>query len=399
MEVVVVGGSLSGLLQAIVFKRLGHKVHVLERSSQARLQSQAAGLRAGPDVQKFINEYITTDKPYAKTLNLLEVVNIQGVVINSFPPNDTMLLTTWSLLYDLFKSRLLDEGTASLTTYETDKLVRDVKYDGEKVAVAYSDTKTGISNVLQADLVIAADGAHSSVRETVIPGLYPTYAGYVTWRGAVPESSVSEASRNVLRDRVILFRTEQGYALSYHVPSESGSLDPGDCQFIWVWYEMLEENSEDFQEIFTDVSGKRHLTTIPRGKMQPKVWAKRRECSAALSTPFAELLEKTLDPFVSAIRECVAPNSVFYDGKLLLVGDAFALFRPHVASSTNQAAMQALGLAEVFQGKGDLAEWERISLEYATKTSALSVAFGEYCFTGKVPGSLGTAIQPDDQSK
>ena len=86
---------------------------------------------------------------------------------------------------------------------------------------------------------------------------------------------------------------------------------------------------------------------------------------------------------------------------MLLVGDVFALFKPHVAASTNQAAMQAMGLAEVFEGKRELVEWERGSVEYAMRTAkaVLSRAFGEYCFTGNVPGSLSTAIQPDDESK
>lgn len=160
---------------------------------------------------------------------------------------------------------------------------------------------------------------------------------------------------------------------------------------------MIEEHSDDSREIFTDISGKRHLTTIPRGKMQPSVWAKKRnQGTGNLSKPFAELVEKTTDPFISAIRDCAASKAVFYDGKLILVGDAFSLFRPHNASSTNQAAMQALGLAEVFQGKSDLSEWESNSIEHAKKTSAISLAFAEYCFTGNAPSGLG--IKPDNKS-
>lgn len=185
------------------------------------------------------------------------------------------------------------------------------------------------------------------------------------------------------------------------MPSENGSLAPGEGQFIWIWYEKLEEGSDAFREVFTDVHGKKHFSTIPRGKIQPEIWAKRRSFGGNLSVPFTELVEKTTDPFVSAIREFVAPKTVFHDGKLLLVGDAFALFRPHVAASTNQAAMQAIGLSAVFRGDGDgdLEAWERNSLGYARKTSAISAAFGEYCFTGKIPGMLSAAIKPDDNPK
>jgi hydroxymethylglutaryl-CoA reductase len=40
-----------------------------------------------------------------------------------------------------------------------------------------------------------------------------------------------------------------------------------------------------------------------------------------------------------------------FDGKLLLVGDALAQFRPHVGSSTNQAALDALLLEKVLKGE------------------------------------------------
>jgi 2-polyprenyl-6-methoxyphenol hydroxylase-like FAD-dependent oxidoreductase len=185
----------------------------------------------------------------------------------------------------------------------------------------------------------------------------------------------------------------------YYVPSETGSLQPEDCQFIWVWYSMLEEDSAEFRETFTDLEGKRHFSTIPRGKMQPHIWAKRQALGQDLSPSFVELLENTTDPFVSAIRERGATQSVFHGGKLLLVGDAFALGRPHIAMSTNRAARQALGLVEVLQGKSTLEQWEESAVKYATATSALSIGYGEYCFTGKVPTSLSSLIQPERQSK
>lgn len=188
-------------------------------------------------------------------------------------------------------------------------------------------------------------------------------------------------------------------AIRYYVPSESGSLEPEDCQFIWVWYTMLEEDSNDFYETFTDSAGKRHFSTIPRGKMQPHIWAKIRARGRDLSAPFIELLENTTDPFVSAIRERGATQSVFHEGKLLLVGDAFALCRPHVAMSTNQAARQALGLVKVLQEKITLEQWEESAVKYATVINALSISYGGYCFTGKVPDALKAHLQPDMQSK
>jgi 2-polyprenyl-6-methoxyphenol hydroxylase-like FAD-dependent oxidoreductase len=182
---------------------------VLKKSSADVLKSQAGGLSAGPDVQKFITEYVQPKEPYAKTAKGVEVVNLKGAVINSIPSKDPYQLTTWSLLYRMFMTHFLSEG-GSMVKYETEKNVKDVKEDGDKVLVTYSDLD-GTSHELSADLVIAADGAHSAIRRTVIPDAAPPeYAGFVTWRGALPVSEVSAASRVVLEDRMLIFRTDNG---------------------------------------------------------------------------------------------------------------------------------------------------------------------------------------------
>lgn len=40
---------------------------------------------------------------------------------------------------------------------------------GEKVKVEYTDILTDTSNSLEADIVIAADGAHSAIRKSLLP--------------------------------------------------------------------------------------------------------------------------------------------------------------------------------------------------------------------------------------
>jgi 2-polyprenyl-6-methoxyphenol hydroxylase-like FAD-dependent oxidoreductase len=203
-----------GLFHAIVLKHLGHKVYVLEKSPVSVLQSEAAGLSVGPQVQTLIDEYIKPTRPYTTISASVHAVNAQGEVINTIPSNPPLQLTTWSQLHGMLKSHVLSEVSDSSITYETDKLVQAVQYNGEKVIVTYLDTKTGKSSTLQADLVIAADGGHSKIRETALPGPSPKYVGYVTWRGSVPGSSISEASRSTMQNRVLMLRTEQGYIIS-----------------------------------------------------------------------------------------------------------------------------------------------------------------------------------------
>ena len=201
-------------MHAVILKELGHNVHILERSAQDVLESQAAGIRAGPDVHTFIEKYVKDYEAYANTLDIVEVVDENGDVVNKFPPAEAMHLTTWSILYYMFKTSLLESTKSISAVYDTCKLVEDIQQIGDKMSVTYRDLNDQSSSNLTADLIIAADGANSTVRRTLFPDLSSQYAGYVTWRGTVPENEVSEKTRSALRNRVVLFRTENGYILS-----------------------------------------------------------------------------------------------------------------------------------------------------------------------------------------
>ena len=158
---------------------------------------------------------------------------------------------------------------------------------------------------------------------------------------------------------------------------------------------MLEETSPEFEKTLTDKFGTRHLTTIPRGKVDPEIWGQTLERSRKLNAVYAELIQKTTDPFVSAIRDSPAQQCVTYDGKLLLVGDAFAQHRPHAGMATNQAAYQALELGKVLEGKKSLQDWESNSIAFSKRARAVTLGIGEYFFSGQVPPVLSATLGPD----
>lgn len=82
----------------------------------------------------------------------------------------------------------------------------------------------------------------------------------------------------------------------------------------------------------TDSSGRKHRHTLPIGKMQERVWEKQRIlASKILPPPFAELIHKTTQPFVSSIVDIVVSKPSLFDRKPLMVGDALVPFRSHVA--------------------------------------------------------------------
>lgn len=58
----------------------------------------------------------------------------------------------------------------------------------------------------------------------------------------------------------------------------------------------------------------------------------------------------------------VSPRAAFLEGKVFLVGDELATFRPTTGQSTNQAARKAVDMCEVLEGRMGVEEWERKSL-------------------------------------
>lgn len=170
------------------------------------------------------------------------------------------------------------------------------------------------------------------------------------------------------------------------MPSDSTRKEPNDREFVWIWYDTIPEDSPAFAEAFTDIDGKKHYSTIPRGKMEPKVWQSVLSRKDVVSNPhFADLLNHTSEPFVSAIRDFPATQSVFCDGKVVLVGDAFALCRPHAGGSTSQAAFQATELRKVLERGTELAAWERVCVDSAAKELQKSLGAAKFFFDGEMP--------------
>ena len=142
----------------------------------------------------------------------------------------------------------------------------------------------------------------------------------------------------------------------------------------------------------TDATGKKHRNTLPIGKMSPTVWNKQKDiASKTLPSAFAELIHKTTQPFITIVSDIASTQASFFDGRLLLVGDALVPFRPHVACSTNQAALNALLLEKMLNGDINLAQWERQVLNYAHATRLRSITWGNWYQVGYLAWALSQA--------
>lgn len=411
-NIVIVGGSLGGLCMGVALKRLckNLNIRILERNPTALLHDQGAGVVAGPDVQQFFDTYDRTRTPLAVISHQRLYLNKKGDIIDR--ENRDQRMTSWDLLYHLLRTnydgvkseyaKVPDaEDGEGIVAYDYGCTVSDIKVpdsasssnpdysEPAKITIQHHNGERSTTN---ADLVIAADGPSSTIRAHYLPDVKRTYAGYVAWRGTVPEDQVSEAVARVMTERFTFFHTQHIQILAYAIPGKHGIREPGKRLLNWVWYVNYKEDSPEHVDLMTDSDGKRHHITLPAGGVRDEVWKRQKDYAREVLPPqFAELVGKTEVPFIQAITDVISPSAILDSGRVLLIGDALAGLRPHTAMSTSQAAFDAMKLAEAInkviggQGMDVLSKWNDEVVKYATDLQSHGVQIGNRSQFGDHP--------------
>lgn len=154
-------------------------------------------------------------------------------------------------------------------------------------------------------------------------------------------------------------------------------MEPGSRLINWVWYCNYPEDSNEYKDLMTDSEGHFHHYTLPSDGVQERLWSKQKGYAAeVLPSQFSKLVQQTTSPFVQAITDVISPEASFFDGKVLLVGDAVAGFRPHTAASTSQAALHAILLDRVMRGGMTLDEMLENMMDHARYMSNAGIRMG-----------------------
>ncbi|KAF2624761.1 FAD/NAD(P)-binding domain-containing protein [Macroventuria anomochaeta] len=398
LDIVIIGASLGGLATALALKRLptthAHTLTLLERSPNPVLDNQGAGIVAGGDTLAFFKRYDRCDRELAVSSVRRQYLDKNGEIVHKEDMKQNM--TSWDLAYyvlranvDGLKSRYCEvpntvDGSAEVKHLHGYKVTGlwEQEEKGGKLVVQYetSDNKKGS---VEADLVIGADGPSSTIRSIFAPDVERKYAGYVALRGTVREDRVSSRTLEAFSGRFTFFHCPGIQILAYLIPGENGTLEPGKRFINFVYYkntkpQSLADKSAEFRELMTDVNGKYHRFMLPPGKISPKAWEKQCDIAREMLPPqFAELVCSTDKPFVQAVTDIISPTNEFLDGRVILIGDALAGFRPHTAASTSQACFDAMILADMIEGKVERLDWKRQTLGFARTIQARGVSMGE----------------------
>jgi 2-polyprenyl-6-methoxyphenol hydroxylase-like FAD-dependent oxidoreductase len=193
------------------------------------------------------------------------------------------------------------------------------------------------------DLLIGADGIHSTVRRQFLSDLQPRYAGYVVWRAVVGEHAMLTPVRakiaRIFQHMTFCFPRE-GMVLGLPMPGPDAN-KPRRYQFAWF-------RPADYGALLamcTDGDGRQHGVSIPPPLIRRELIAELvASAKAEIAPELAALLAATAQPILQPIFDLETPSLAF--GRVALLGDAAFVARPHVAAGITKAALDAASLVD-----------------------------------------------------
>ena len=336
-RILVVGGSLGGLMAANLLVRAGHGVTLLEKAGGS-LDGRGAGIVTHGRLLDALRAVgVAVDGGLGVAVQARVALGADGGVLarRDYP----QLLTSWSRLYALLSAALpagvAQQGRAVLRVAQRDTGVQAVCSDGQ---------------VFEADLLVASDGIRSTVRGQLAPDVQPLYAGYVAWRGVCDEAVLSRHTRETLFPHFGFGLPEGEQMIGYPVAGPGHATAVGARRYNFVWYRPADE-AQALPRLMTDADGQQHPAGIAPQQVNWREIAAMRLAGRSLLAPqWAEVLEKTAMPFLQPIHDLASERLAF--GRVVLMGDAACVARPHGGMGVTKAGEDALALVEAIARHG-----------------------------------------------
>jgi 2-polyprenyl-6-methoxyphenol hydroxylase-like FAD-dependent oxidoreductase len=337
LSAIVIGGSIGGLAAALALRQAGMAVEVFERAATP-LAGRGAGINTHPELVAALDRLgVPTGAGLGVASHWRRMLSADGSVTDEFPREQ--LNTSWDRLQGLLRTALPD------AQYHLGRAFVGVEPRGARVLARFADGGTA-----EADLLVGADGFRSTVRATLLPGVEPSYVGYVAWRGMAEERALSPAAHAAIFDAFAMGLSGGEEILGYPVAGADNALAPGTRRYNVVWYRPAD--AAQLARLLTDKDGRRHEVSIPPPLIAPELVAEALAAVRAHAPPLAEVVLNTPAPFLQPIYDCSVPRMV--DGRVALIGDAAFVARPHVGGGVTKAVLDAVALADAIVAEGDL---------------------------------------------
>lgn len=329
-RVIVAGGSIGGLTTAVLLRDIGCEVVVYERAAQD-LEDRGTGIVVLPITERYFTDRGGDDDRVSLELTYWTYVDATGEIVSAEP--DHFRFSGWSTIY---RALLAEFGRDE---YHFGSEVVGFDMAGDRVVARLADGRSD-----EGDLLVFADGMGSTGRSLLAPDTEPEYAGYVAWRGTVPERNLSPGTRALIADAMVYQVLEPGHILVYAIPSRDGRTTPPNREINFVWYRNYPRGRE-FDSVMTDRSGVRRIGTMPPGSItEYHVTEMQSTARDTIAPQLAEIVLGCHQPLIQAVFDVESEQMVF--DRVCLLGDAAFTLRPHVAAGQAKACADAWALRD-----------------------------------------------------
>jgi 2-polyprenyl-6-methoxyphenol hydroxylase-like FAD-dependent oxidoreductase len=374
----VVGGSLGGLFTANLLRSIGWTVDVFEGVGKD-LASRGAGIATHAELMAVTRRLgITVDETIGIAVTSKICLDREGRVVHRVPAD--RIMSSWARFYhplrELFPSAHYHHGVAAT----------GVEQDADGVTLRLAD-----GSRVRGDLLVAADGVRSTIRQCLLPQVQPRYAGYVAWRAQLPEAMVPRDVYDDIWAHQVFCLPEGEMMLSHPMPGADDDVRPGHRRYNFVWYHPV-DGERGLPDLCTDASGRCHGTSIPHPLIRPEVVdAIRRTAHELLAPQIARTFALAPQCFFQAITDLESPRLHF--GRIVLLGDAAFVARPHVGMGVAKAALDAQCLADELLAAGHdlevaLPRYEAARLEFGRRAVARARWLGAHLEAQNTPRAL-----------
>jgi 2-polyprenyl-6-methoxyphenol hydroxylase-like FAD-dependent oxidoreductase len=153
--------------------------------------------------------------------------------------------------------------------------------------------------VVEADLIVGADGFRSTVRDIEAPEIRARYSGYVAWRGVMDETELSPAFRAETFANFSFCFAPGSQFIGYPLIGRDGSVEAGRRRYSFLWYYHVEDGP-DLDDVLTDAEGRTHTYSIPPPLIRPEHFRRLQDAARNdLPPQFAEVVARASTRFVS----------------------------------------------------------------------------------------------------
>lgn len=336
-RIAIIGGSISGLFAGHFLLRDGWDVQIFESASQ--LEGRGAGITTHHALFVALQKLgIRTGDHVGLQIDKRKTFALDGAEIGSH--RFKQVVTSWSRLYNVL-----------LSAFPQDRYHRGCSFQSclqhdDGVTVLFSSGERE-----QADVLIAADGIRSGVRQLLQPAVQPEYAGYVAWRGMVSEEVCTAAGLTDVLPYFTFCLPPGEQCLAYPVVSEDPLSGDNARYYNLVWYRPACAGDK-LTDLLTDIEGHNNGVSIAPNRIRPEVIAEMRKASEELLSPqHAAVVAKIEQPFIQPVYDVVSTTMV--DRRVVFIGDAAFTARPHLGMGVTKAAEDAQALAECFSQNTD----------------------------------------------